>query len=73
MRPKTIRLYSRPPSFRNVDLTKLPIATSLDDRPFGVLQLPHGAEVFFAIIRDRDGRLLLNVVGMPKSASARVG
>lgn len=57
----TVRLYARPSSLKSIDITRLDEATSLNDQPFGVLELEDGSRVFFAVVRTRSGRLRLNV------------
>lgn len=57
-----VALCRRPASLRGIDVRTLEPATSLDDEPFAIVDLPNGECITVAVVRDCAGRLRLNAM-----------
>lgn len=59
---KTVKLYAKPESLRNVDFSKLKRAKALGDVPFGRVEMANGLVQTIAIIKDqKTGELIAKI------------
>lgn len=58
---KTVKLYAKPASLKNLDLDKCKRAKSLTDEPFGRLELVNGVSMYISITKGKDGALIAKV------------
>jgi hypothetical protein len=58
---KTIKLYKRPATMKNLDLSTLDFAKKLGDQPFGRLELGNGVVQYFAVVQKEDGTLAMKI------------
>lgn len=59
---KTVKLYAKPESIRNIDWKSLRRAKTIDAQPFGKLELGNEVSMLFAIVKTDDGLdLVVNI------------
>jgi hypothetical protein len=58
---KTIKLYKRPATMKNLDLSTLDFAKKLGDQPFGRYELTNGVVQYFAVQQKEDGTLVIKI------------
>jgi hypothetical protein len=56
-----IKLYKKPASLKNLDLSSLDRAKKLADEPIGIHELENGVKQFFAVLESPSGELILKV------------
>lgn len=57
---KTIKMYQRPPSIRNIKLEDLKRAKLIKDRPFTIIELANQGRILVEVKKDAKGELLLS-------------
>jgi hypothetical protein len=58
---KTVKLYARPASLKNLDLDACKRAKTIKDQPFGRLELVNGVAMFISIVVGKDGSLAAKI------------
>lgn len=56
---KTIKLYAKPASMRNLDLSQCREAKTLGDSPFGMLELANEVVMTFEVKKSKSGKLII--------------